>query len=585
MRLVNLRKAATAGAAGALAWEAALRLAILAGLPAFDMVRELGTLVFPDGPWWAWWSSGLAAHLAAGIAWALVYAYFFWARFDVPAMLQGLIFAFIPAVLAIFLMVPQLQLMHLAEGIVRLEWAIFLEPLDVSTIASLLAGHMLFGATLGALYVRPAGYAAQSELRSPPCLARPRRTSRNGRRQSGAGFMFATGIEGSYPTIENGRWRRDQMAGTRHYQHWQEDFALAREIGITHIRYGPPLHLVLTGPGRYDWSLVDEPMAELEQLGPEPIVDLCHFGLPAWLGNFQNADIPAPMSEFAGAFAERYPWVRFYTPINEMFVCARLSALEGLWNEQLSDDGAFVRAVVNMAGATVAMEEAILEHRPDTIFIHAESSEFCQPCCPDPEIEAIARLENERRFLPLDLLFAKPVSDLMREHIRGHGIPDGSYERFMRRKVPRRSILGVDYYEWNERLIDQDGNARALGELFGWYVIAQQYWQRYRRVMMHTETNRMDAADATRWLWRQWHNVQLLQNDGVPLVGFTWYSLNDQIDWHIGMSEALGIVYPVGLVDMNRDPRQVGLSYKHLIDTYRDLPAYRECEALKEIMH
>jgi len=71
----------------------------------------------------------------------------------------------------------------------------------------------------------------------------------------------------------------------------------------------------------------------------------------------------------------------------------------------------------------------------------------------------------------------------------------------------------------------------------------------------------------------------------VPLVGFTWYSLTDQIDWSIAMSEALGIVYPVGLFDLNREPRTVGLAYKHLIELYRDQPDYAECGALKEIMH
>ena len=98
----------------------------------------------------------------------------------------------------------------------------------------------------------------------------------------------------------------------------------------------------------------------------------------------------------------------------------------------------------------------------------------------------------------------------------------------------------MDYYEWNERLIDRQGQALALGELFGWYVIADQYYRRYKRPMMHTETNKMDADGAPRWLWRQWHNVQLLRNSGVPLVGFTWYSLIDQIDWSIAMSEPLG---------------------------------------------
>ena len=39
-------------------------------------------------------------------------------------------------------------------------------------------------------------------------------------------------------------------------------------------------------------------------------------------------------SAYARAFAERYPWVRLYTPVNEMYVCARMSALDGNWNEQ-----------------------------------------------------------------------------------------------------------------------------------------------------------------------------------------------------------------------------------------------------------
>jgi len=172
----------------------------------------------------------------------------------------------------------------------------------------------------------------------------------------------------------------------------------------------------------------------------------------------------------------------------------------------------------------------------------------------------------------------------MRKHLHEHGVKDADYDHFVARRVPRRSILGVDYYEWNERLIDSDGNAQALGELFGWYVIASQYWQRYGRTLMHTETNRIDASDAARWLWRQWHNVQLLREAGAPIIGFTWYSLTDQIDWARAIEEPLGIVDPVGLFDLNRDARTVGLAYKNLIDMHRDQPEYRDCKALRELV-
>ena len=582
LRVVAFRKAILAGAAGALVWETAIRILVIAGVPVFDLVRELGTLPFPHGRAFQWWPAGILAHSTVGAAWALFYAYFFWGRYRWPPPIQGLVFAALPALLAIMVAVPQLQLMHLHEDVVRLDWHNYLGGMEPAKLGALLLGHALFGLTVGTIYTHPVGYRANSS-RKPVSARRSRDGSHGRRRPPSSAFIFATGIECSYPTIGRGTWRRDEMASMRHYELWQRDFELAREIGVSHLRYGPPLHLIHDAPGSYRWELIDEAMTDLEEHGPEPIVDLCHFGVPQWLRDFQNPEVAPALTEYAAAFAKRYPWVRFYTPVNEMYVSARMSALDGVWNEQLDDEAAFVTASFNLAAASVGMTDAILRARPDAIFINSESSEFYQPCCPDPRIETLAALENERRFLPLDLLYAHEVSDGMLERLKTFG-HDEEYRRFMARDVPRRTILGVDYYEWNEKLIDQEGNKRALGELFGWYVIASHYWVRYRRTMMHSETNRIDASDAPRWLWRQWHNVQLLRRAGVPLVGFTWYSLTDQIDWGTALEEAIGVVDPVGLFDLNRDPRAVGLAYMHLIEMHRDVPEYRDCEALKKVL-
>ena len=46
-----------------------------------------------------------------------------------------------------------------------------------------------------------------------------------------------------------------------------------------------------------------------------------------------------------------------------------------------------------------------------------------------------------------------------------------------------------------------------------------------------------------------------MQQAGVPLVGFTWYSLTDQVDWDIALASRSAGVDPVGLFDLNRDPR------------------------------
>jgi beta-glucosidase/6-phospho-beta-glucosidase/beta-galactosidase len=580
IRNVARWKAAVAGAAGAAAMQAAAYAFEAAHIPVIDFASEIGSIVYPNGGFMAL-SAGLLAHAAVGIAWAMFYAYFFWGRLRLARPLQGLVFAAIPAVLAIAIVHPQLQLMQLHSEVVKVGLTDFLDvaPLAVLTV---LAIHAVYGLTMGAVYTHPVGYRVGRQPKYPHPRREIERTAERGRTNDN-GFIFATGVECSYPTIDHGRWRRDELQSTRHYQNWQRDFEQCRQVGITHLRYGPPLHLTFPGPGKYNWGWIDEPMAELEAHGPEPIVDLFHFGVPDWLETVQNPELAPAMAEYAAAFAERYPWVRFYTPVNEMYVCSRMSALDGNWNEQEQDEGAFARAAVNLAATSRAICGAIVKARPDAILINSESSDFTQPCCPDPEIVRLADFENERRFLPLDLIFGHELSGVMKTHLRDHGIGDEELASFKGIDVPRRSVLGIDYYEWNERMIDSDGELRSLGELFGWYVIANQYYDRYRLPMMHTETNRMDG-DAPRWLWRQWHNVQMLRRSGVPLIGFTWYSLTDQIDWNIALSKSLGLVFPVGLFDLNRDIRDVGLAYKQLIGMFADAPDFRECEHVAELM-
>lgn len=585
IRVVSFRKAALVGAAGALAWEAALRPFALAGAPLVDMVRMLGLLVVPDGPAWAWWAAGLLLHLGVGALGAIFYAYFFWSMFTVRPIFQGLLFGAIGAVVVELVVYPLLLTMQLDQQVVRRGLWDLIGEVSWRERVGVAVGHLVYGAVLGALYTRPVGRPVDRppELASLMRQARPS-LGRKAREADGSAFIFATGIECSYVTLEGGRWRLDQMEATEHYRRWGRDLELVAEIGATHLRYGPPLHLVHPAPGKYDWCFTDEVLGAMKEMGIEPIIDLCHFGVPAWLRDFQNEAVPDALRDYAVAFAERYPWVRFYTPVNEMVVCANMSALNGLWNEQRRDERSFVTAVRHMARASALMSDAILERRPDAVFVNSESGEFFQPCCPDPEIMRKAAFENERRFLPLDLIFAHPVSDDMRKHLLDHGMPLGEYEWFMARTPPKRSVLGVDYYEWNEKLIDKDGEAKALGELFGWFVIAKQYWDRYQRPLMHTETNRMDARDAPRWLWRQWHNVELIRAAGVPVIGFTWYSLTDQVDWDIAQREPRGTVNPVGLFDLNREARPVGQAYKHLIEMFRDEPSIRDCAPLKELL-
>ena len=61
LRRVAFKKAIVAGAAGASAWEIAVRLLAILELPLFDLVRLLGTMFVGDAPVWWWWPAALTA--------------------------------------------------------------------------------------------------------------------------------------------------------------------------------------------------------------------------------------------------------------------------------------------------------------------------------------------------------------------------------------------------------------------------------------------------------------------------------------------------------------------------------------------
>ncbi len=385
-------------------------------------------------------------------------------------------------------------------------------------------------------------------------------------------FLFATGIENSYPRIQHGRIRMDEMALCHHYERWREDFDLVQDLGTRFLRYGPPLFSTWKGEGRYDWSFADETFADLRRRGVYPITDLCHFGVPDWIGDFQNPDFPELFAAYARDFARRFPWVQLYTPVNEMFICALFSASFGWWNEQRTDDRSFVTALKHLALANVRAMEEILDVRKDAIFIQSESSEYFH--AESPKAIGPAEVLNARRFLSLDLNYGRRVESDMYEFLLDNGMTRDEYHFFLGRRLKHHCIMGNDYYVTNEHRVAPDGRTSKAGEVFGYDEITWQYYDRYRLPVMHTETNYQQGPkgdEAVFWLWKEWANVLRVRNDGIPIVGFTWYSLTDQVDWDTALCEPNGHVNPLGLYDLDRKPRPVGLRYKELIAEWKEV--------------
>jgi beta-glucosidase/6-phospho-beta-glucosidase/beta-galactosidase len=372
-------------------------------------------------------------------------------------------------------------------------------------------------------------------------------------------FLVATGIECSAPRIRGGK-RRDELLLTGHWDRVEEDLDLIRSLDIGWLRYGIPFHIVSRDPACLDWTWTDRAMSAMRERGIEPIVDLLHFAVPDDLDGFGDERLVARWLRFVHAFVERYPWVQAYTPVNEPFISAFFSARLGWWNERRRSDRAFVRALERIVTCAIEGSRIIREARPDAWVLHNDACEALLP-----EVPATARLaafRHELRFVGLDLILGRPLGPEMRRWLLRQGMPAARLDWFAANASSDRSVVGLDYYEGNERLVAADGSER-VGPRSGFAPLARAFHERYGLPVMLAETN-ITAERAVDWLDELWTDGLQLRAEGIPFVGFCWYSLTDQVDWDTCLREANDRVNSLGLVDLDRRMRPVGTAYASL---------------------
>jgi beta-glucosidase/6-phospho-beta-glucosidase/beta-galactosidase len=267
-------------------------------------------------------------------------------------------------------------------------------------------------------------------------------------------------------------------------------------------------------------------------------------------------------ADYARTFARRYPWVRYFTPVNEIFICASFSALRGWWNECEKSDVAFVRARRNLCMAHELAVEAILSERPDAIIVQGESIEHFHAAGRSAAAEA-ERL-NGIKHLSLDLTLGRELGHGMAAYLNEHGVTSNDLSFFRERRAVGQRWLGTDYYLTCEHRVAASGRFTTCRRGVGYRELATQYYRRYAIPLFHCETNRV-SAQAVDWLNEQWNDVIALRSAGIPVRGFTWYSLTDQIDWQHALRVERNDLHPVGLYDLQRRPRPVARRYREIV--------------------
>jgi len=135
---------------------------------------------------------------------------------------------------------------------------------------------------------------------------------------------------------------------------------------------------------------------------------------------------------------------------------------------------------------------------------------------------------------------------------------------FREKRAAGQRWLGMDYYPTCEHRVSSTGRTTTRWNGHGFFSLAVGYHRRYQIPLFHCETNRTSKL-AVEWLASQWNDVLGLRRSGIPVYGFTWYSLTDQIDWQHALRVERNDVHSVGLYDLDRRIRPVGHAYRELI--------------------
>ena len=377
------------------------------------------------------------------------------------------------------------------------------------------------------------------------------------------GFVVATGFECSAPLISGGR-RVDELVKTGHWQRYAEDFALAVDFGIRYARLAVPFHVVaLTdNPAEFDWRWTDDALAAARDVGLEPVLDLFHSGMPDDIRAVADPRLVRRFETYARSVAERYPWIRYYTPVNEPLILAIFSGALGLWNERKRDERALVAALDSAVACAVRGMEVIRERRSDALFIQSDTCEGYMAA--DAALEPRAAFLNERRFVAFDLTYGRRPSPSVVDWLSANGMGEERLAWFAEHGSSASCITGNDYYRGSEWLVTGPRSVRRAGRRRrGYAALAAEYHARYGLPFMLSETN-IGGALAPRWLAEVWNDAMSLRASGAPIRGFTWYGFVDHVDWDSALVLDRGRVNKCGLVGLDRQPHRVGLMYSQL---------------------
>ena len=380
--------------------------------------------------------------------------------------------------------------------------------------------------------------------------------------KKGKGIQIWGGVECTINRV--GDQYFDQLEYAGHYERCEGDIDLVASLGIKVLRY-PVLweKHCCEQEAPIDWAFAHRSLGRLKHHGITPIAGLVHHGSgPAYV-NFFDGSFEEGLALYARQVAEQFPWLEYYTPVNEPLTTARFCGLYGHWYPHGDTDYSFFKILLSECKATVMAMKAIREVNPEAKLVQTED---LGKCYSTPLLVYQAEMENHRRWLSYDLLCGRVDRDhYMWPYLVRAGITEEELLYFADNPcVPH--VAGFNYYITSERYLDEHlslypesyhgGNGRhhyadietvkvPLREESGPAVLLREAWTHLQLPMAITECHlHSTREDQMRWFHTMWKTVNKLKKEGVDIRAITAWAIFGLYGWNRLCTVAAGDYEP-----------------------------------------
>jgi dTDP-4-dehydrorhamnose reductase len=328
-----------------------------------------------------------------------------------------------------------------------------------------------------------------------------------------------------------------------------------------------------------DWSWTEQQVISLYKNNIDVIAGLVHHGSGPAFTNMLDPNFPYLLADYARQVAEKFPWINYYTPVNEPLTTARFSGLYGLWYpHKKGNDKGFLKMLLNeLKGVVLSMQE-IRKINPVAKLVQTED---LGKTYSTPKLKYQATFENERRWLTYDILCGRlnPQHKLWK-YFKRFEIPEEDL-LFFQNNICEPDIFGFNHYVTSERYLDEKwrlypphthgGNRRhkyadveavrvEVEEKTGIEVLLQEAWERYKKPIAVTEVHlHCHREEQIRWFKYVWESCKNLKNNGIDIRGVTAWAMFGSFGWNKLLTEPGG-EYEPGVFDIRSGvPRPTAL--------------------------